>query len=194
MHWSPGEGLHALDSDEHAGKTDVFKMDHGGRSSMSTTEENHAVNGWVVRMKAGDDRIMRKVRTGVPVPFPLIGRETEQIIQAITVQRLRETIALMLLESKGHTQEFQDAVDNPNQAIDFNAIHTSLLSPDKVRKALNSFAEKLPKNSKLRGIIKKKLDNEMAMHKYLQEAIRELSAAPTTIQFHDEEGHDISLR
>ena len=193
LHWSRDKRVHLVEKSELPQKTDVFKLDHGGRSSMSTTEEHHAVNAWVVRMHAGENKIMSKIRTGVPVPFPLIGRETEEKVKAITVQRLKETIAMMVLEKKGSTDEFMAAVDDPDITISFDAIHTSLLSPDRVRRVMNAFAEKLGKGSKIRALIKKKLDNEAAMHGLLQEAIKELSAKPFDVEFHDDSGKKYSV-
>ncbi|MGI9274492.1 MAG: inositol phosphate phosphatase SopB [Endozoicomonas sp.] len=194
MHWSTEAGLHPLGADGHADKTDVFKMAHGGRSSMSPEAEDHAVNAWVVKMKADDKKVMHKVRTAVPVPFPLIGTASDKFVQAITVRRLRETIALMLLESMGNTEAFRDAVDNPDKSIEFNAIHTSLLSPDKVREYLNTAADFLPDGFKLKKLVKKNLENEAAMLGYLQEAIKDLSEGHTAVEFHDEHGNNHTVK
>ena len=191
LHWS-AQGLSTASTVEQQTKADCFNLDHCGRSSMSTTEEEHAVNAWVVRMHAGEDKIMSKVRSGVPVPFPLIGRKdvTEDQIRAITVRRLKETIAMMVLEAKGNTLEFREAINDDSKVIPFRAIHTSLLSPDRVRKALNVVAERLPQESRLRKLMKKKLDNEMAMHSYLQQAMAELEQQPLALRFRDENGEE----
>ena len=167
---------------------DVFDLEHGGRSSMSPKEQEHAINSWIVRMTDGSGKpVMRKIRTGVPVSFPMFAAQAaEQDIFNVTVTRMREILGLMVLEAKGDTPEFQDAIEN-GTPIDFTAIHTSLLSPDRVRAIANEKAKNL--SPKLQKLVASKLDDEMEMHKFIQRAIEELSSkGPTAIEFTDSDG------
>ncbi|KEQ16679.1 inositol phosphate phosphatase SopB [Endozoicomonas numazuensis] len=192
--WSlePDEEGHYLKLD--GSRKDVFDLEHGGRSSMSPKEKEHTINSWIVRMTDDAGRpVIHKIRTGVPVSFPMFAAQAaEQDIFNVTVTRMRETLGLMVLEAMGDKPEFKDAVEN-GTPIDFTAVHTSLLSPDRVRATANEKAKAL--SPKLQKLVASKLDDEMVMHRFIQMAIDELSNnGPTAIEFTDSAGEKQAVK
>ncbi len=168
---------------------DPFNLKHCGRASMSTSEQEHAVNGWVVRMKdANGQQIMKKFRTGVPVSYPMFSSgASDQKIKEVVLNRLKETIVMMLLEAKGNTHKFRQALA-AGEPVSFSALHTSLLSPDMLRAGANKVAKKF--GASAHQLAAKKLDNEGRMLKLVEEAITELNKKPLELSFQDAGGND----
>lgn len=180
--WDPEKGL--ASSDAPQGK-DVLKLDGKGFSSLDKDERQHAINAWVVRVTDPEtnETVMTKVRSGVPVPFTMIAAmEPEDAIIEATCNRMRETIALMVLNNP----KYWDHI-NAGRTIDFKAVHNSLLSPDQVRSFLNNLANVGGKT--LHKVVGNTLEDETQMNRYIQAAIEKLNREELSLEIRDQDGN-----
>lgn len=186
----PATGEFRINFDGGEG-ADAFGLDNGGRSSMSPQTQDHAVNLWAVNVTNEEtgEVVLQKVRSGVPVSFPMFARKaTDQAITNVVVERLREIIGLSLLSSPTKREQLLRAIDNPNERVDFTEIHTSLLSPDRVRRLLNAVSGQLGEGAQKK--IASVLDDEQEMHRFIISAMKELNESNTLINFRDTAGEE----
>ncbi|MGI9275397.1 MAG: inositol phosphate phosphatase SopB [Endozoicomonas sp.] len=198
LRWSATRGLYSRTEGEKDGKKDLFKLGDGGRGSKSPRDEGHAVNAWLVRMydEAGKP-VMSKIRSAVPVPFPLMGEKSHDEVLEYTINRLKKEITMMVLETKGDSEDFLEALEGPDKVMDFTCTHASLLTPDLVRKLGDKAIKAIRKLPGFKGAadkVGKAVENEAAMLGYLEEAVEKLKKSTLELEFFDEDGNTKTLK
>ena len=167
-----------------SGDSNVLGLQGGCYSSLDKAEEGHALNPWVVRVSDPQtgEIIMTKVRTGVPVPFPMIpaGRPDSEIIDA-TCKRMKDTITLMLLNNP----KFAEQVERGRE-INFSGGHNSLLSPDMLRRVVNAISK--VGGQPFHNKVGNKLENELMMNRYIKDALKKLNKEKFTLEFKAKDG------